>query len=77
MVIWNLNQLLLSRFFAMYMAVRLMVIDTQDILAVRKRAFPAVSRSFKFFCHRYSFAGKSLNGKAVKVSCLRLGPKDS
>ena len=46
MVIWNLDQFLQGRFFfAMYMAVRLMVIDTQNMLAVRKRAFPAVSRS--------------------------------
>jgi hypothetical protein len=46
MVIWNLNQFFQGRrFFAMDMAVRLMVIDAQDIIAVRKRAFPAVSRS--------------------------------
>ena len=45
MVIWNLNQYLLSRLFAMDMAVRLMVIDAQDVIAVRKRAFPAVSRN--------------------------------
>ena len=46
MVVWNLSQFLLGRFFAMDMTVRLVVIDTQDILAVRKRTFPAVSRSF-------------------------------
>jgi len=47
MVVWNLNQFLQRRcFFTMYMAVVRMVIDTQEILAVRKRAFPAVSRSF-------------------------------
>jgi hypothetical protein len=30
----------------MYMTVSLMVIDTQDMRAVRKHAFPALSRSF-------------------------------
>ena len=33
MVIWNLMQFLLSRLFAMYMTVRLMVIDTQEMIA--------------------------------------------
>jgi len=46
MVIWNLNYSLLRHLFAMYMAVRLMVIDTQEMIAARKRAFPAVSRGF-------------------------------
>jgi len=46
MVIWNLRQLLLSNLIAMYMTVSLMVIDAQETLAVRKRAFPAIIRSF-------------------------------
>ena len=46
MVIWNLIQLhTMSHLFAMYMTVRLVVIDTQDTLAVRKCTFPALSRS--------------------------------
>lgn len=47
MVVWNLDQLPQSiLFFAMYVAVGLVVIDAQDMIAVRMRAFPAVSRSF-------------------------------
>jgi len=45
MVIWSLRQLLLSHLIAMYMTVSLMVIDTQETLAVRKLTFPAISRS--------------------------------
>jgi hypothetical protein len=45
MVIWNLRQLLLRHLIAMYMTVSLMVIDAQETLAVRKSAFPAISRS--------------------------------
>jgi len=46
MVIWYLNKRsLLSYLLAMYMTVSLMVIDTQEMLAVRKLAFPAISRS--------------------------------
>ncbi len=44
-VIWNLSHLLVSFPIAMYMTVSLMVIDTQETLAVRKRAFPANSGS--------------------------------
>ena len=47
MVIWNLSKRsLLRHLFAMYMTVRLMVIDAQEMLAVLKLAFPAISRSF-------------------------------
>ena len=46
MMIWNLKFLLLRHLIPMYMTVSLMVIDTQDMRAVRKRAFPARSRSF-------------------------------
>jgi len=45
MVIWSLMHLLLSHLIAMYMTVSLMVIDTQETLTVRKRAFPAINRS--------------------------------
>jgi hypothetical protein len=45
MMIWNLMHLLLRHLVAMYMTVSLMVIDTQETLAVRKRAFPAIIRS--------------------------------
>lgn len=45
MVIWNLTHSPLSHLFAMYMTVGIMVIDTQDTLAVRKRTFPVISRS--------------------------------
>ena len=45
MVIRNLTHLLLSHLFTMYMTVSLMVIDTQETIAVRKRASPADSRS--------------------------------
>ncbi|HUU16268.1 MAG TPA: hypothetical protein VMW72_03885, partial [Sedimentisphaerales bacterium] len=46
MVIWNLSKRsLLSHLLAMYMTVRLMVIDAQEMLAVRKRAFSAINRS--------------------------------
>jgi hypothetical protein len=45
MGIWNLSKLsLLSHLLAMYMTVSLMVIDAQEMLAVRKLAFPAFSR---------------------------------
>jgi hypothetical protein len=47
MGIWNLSKRsLLSHLFAMYMTVSLMIIDAQEMLAVRKLAFPAISRSF-------------------------------
>jgi hypothetical protein len=46
MVIWHLRHSLLSHQIAMHMAVSLMVIDTQETLTLRKRAFPVVSRSF-------------------------------
>jgi hypothetical protein len=36
---------LLSRLIAMSMTVIIMIIDTQELLAVRKLAFPAASRS--------------------------------
>jgi len=45
MMICNLRFLLLRHPFPMYMTVGLMVIDTQDTLALRKHAFPAFSRS--------------------------------
>jgi hypothetical protein len=45
-VIWNLRHSLLRDLIAMHMAVSLMVIDTQETLTVRKRAFPVVSRGF-------------------------------
>jgi hypothetical protein len=45
MMICNLRFLLLSHLSPMYMTVSLMVIDTQDTLALRKYAFPALSRS--------------------------------
>jgi len=54
-MIWNMRHLLLSHLIAMYMTVSLVVIDTQEALAVRKRAFPALSRSLQCFCHRYSY----------------------
>ena len=60
----------------MYMTVSLMVIDTQDTLAVQKHAFPATGRSLHCFSHRYSFIGRTPNKKAAKVSCLPLGPED-
>jgi len=43
---WNLGFLPLRHLILMYMTVSLMVIDTQDMRAVRKHAFPALSRSF-------------------------------
>lgn len=43
-VIWNVTHLLLSQ-FAVDMTVSLMIVDTQEMLAVRKLAFPAISRS--------------------------------
>jgi len=45
MMIWNLRLLLLKHLFPMYTTVSLMVVDTQDALAVRKLAFPALRRS--------------------------------
>ncbi len=45
MVIWNLTISLLRHLIAMYMTVILMVIDTQEMLTVRIRAFPVLSRS--------------------------------
>lgn len=55
MVIWNLTISLLRNLITMYMTVSLMVIDTQEMLAVRKLAFPVFSRSLQFFCHRHSY----------------------
>jgi len=52
----------------MYMTVIMMVIDTQDTLAVRKHAFPALSRGLQCFYHRYSFVGRAPYKKAAKVS---------
>ena len=47
MVIWNLSKLSLpSHLFEVNMTVSLMVIDTQEMLAVRKLAFPVSRRSF-------------------------------
>ena len=54
MVIWNLTILLLRNLIPMYMTVIFMIIDTQEMLAVRIRAFPVFSRSLQFFCHRHS-----------------------
>jgi hypothetical protein len=45
MVIWNLTIALLRHLITMYMAVIRMVIDTQEMFAVRIRAFPVFSRS--------------------------------
>jgi hypothetical protein len=45
MMIWNLTHLILSYLIAMYMTIRLMIIDTQETVAVRKYAFPAFGRS--------------------------------
>jgi hypothetical protein len=58
------------------MAVRFMVIDTQNLLAVRIRTNPAFGRCFYFICHHYSSAGKSTDGKAVNISCLSPGHKN-
>jgi hypothetical protein len=60
----------------MYMTVSLMVIDTQDTLAVQKHTFPATGRNLYCFSHRYSFIGRVPNNKAAKVSRLPLGPED-
>ncbi len=54
-MIWNIMNLLLSRLIAMYMTVILMVIDTQETLAVRKLACPALRRSLQCFSHRDSY----------------------
>jgi hypothetical protein len=43
MTIWNLDFLLLRHPLPMYMTVIFMVIDTQDMRAVREHAFPALS----------------------------------
>jgi hypothetical protein len=46
MVIWNISKRSLrSHLFPMYMTVNLMVIDAQEMLAVQKLAFSAISRS--------------------------------
>jgi hypothetical protein len=46
MVIWNLSKRsLLGHMFAMYMTVRFMVIYAQEMLAVRKLAFPAIKEN--------------------------------
>jgi hypothetical protein len=55
MVVRNLTHSLVSHLIAMYMTVSIMVIDTQEMLTARKRAFPAIRRSLQFFCHRYSY----------------------
>ena len=55
MMIWNLTILPLSHLIAMDMTIILMIIDTQEMLAVRIRAFPVFSRSLQFFCHRHSY----------------------
>jgi len=47
MVIWNLSKRsLVGHLIAMYMTISIMVIDAQEMLAVRKLAFPAIRRSF-------------------------------
>jgi hypothetical protein len=45
MVVWNLLYLFLRYLVPVYMAVSIVVIDTQEALAFRKRAFSAFSRS--------------------------------
>ncbi len=45
MRIWNLKFFLLRHPVPMYMTVSLVVIDTQDVRAVRIQTFPALSRS--------------------------------
>lgn len=45
MMIWNFRFLLMSHLVSMHVTVSLMVIDTQNTLAVQKHAFPALSRS--------------------------------
>jgi hypothetical protein len=45
MMIWNLLYLFQRNLVPMYMTVIAMVIDTQEALAFRKCAFPALSRS--------------------------------
>jgi hypothetical protein len=54
-VIWSLSRSLLSHLVPMNATIRLMVIDAQETLTVRKLAFPAASRSLYCFCHRYSY----------------------
>ena len=45
MIIWNLEYVLPRHLIPMYTTVSRMVIDTQETLAVRKLAFPALGRS--------------------------------
>jgi hypothetical protein len=51
----NLLFLLPKHYFAVYIAVRLMIIDAQNLLAVRIYAFPVNSRCLQHFYHRNSF----------------------
>jgi hypothetical protein len=44
MMIWSFKFLLIRYLVAMYMTVFFMVIDTQDLFAAVKRAFPVISR---------------------------------
>ena len=61
----------------MYMAVSLMVIDTQEALAVRKRAFPVISRSLQCFCHRYSYQVDHQIEKLQRLDVFACGLKMS
>lgn len=53
-VIWFVRYSSLSQLISMNATVRLMVIDAQEPLAVRKLAFPATGRSLQFLCHSCS-----------------------
>jgi len=46
MVIWNLGHLLMIDLLSMHVTVALMIVDTQEIFAVGKAAFSAISRGF-------------------------------
>jgi len=76
MVIWILGYSRLSQLISMNATVRLMVVDAQETLAVRKLAFPATGRSLQFFCHPCSYKVNHRKEKLQKVSRLRLQPKD-
>jgi hypothetical protein len=58
MMIRYLNHPLARELIPMDMAVRLVVVDTQQAFAVRKGTFPALRRSLQRFCHCYSFIGE-------------------
>ena len=68
MTIWNLTQFLPRHLIPMDMTVSRVVIDTQVTLAVRKLAFPALTRSLQCLFHPDSYQVELPNRGTTELS---------